>query len=157
MPDSLHNSLHNPTLSTIISGSFRKHLKYIFLLKKELETCGIFVFSPSGSSARNPQDEFIVLDSDPISHPKLLQDSVFAKMRRSTFLIVANVGGYLGAAAILEMGYAIAYGIDIYSLEEIKDPNLKPYCTLLRDILPDVYYSYLESARDLNLVDSKEV
>ena len=143
--------MQNPTLCTVISGSFRKHLKHIMILKKELETCGIFVFSPSGTSAVNPNEEFVVLDSDPVSNPKILQDSVFAKMRRSTFLILANVGGYIGAAAILEMGYAIAYGIDIYALEEVIDPNLKPYCTPLKLAFPDVYYSYLECTRDPNL------
>lgn len=152
MADNLQNASVNPTLCTVISGSFRKHLKHIVFLKKELETCGVFVFSPSGNTAVNPQEEFVVLDSDPITNPKILQDSVFAKIRRSTFLVVANVGGYIGAAAILEMGYAIAYGIDIYTIEEVKDPNLQPYCSPLNTAFPDVYYSYMESIQSLTSI-----
>jgi hypothetical protein len=127
---------NNSDIYTVICGSFRKHLTQIFRLKEELERHHISVLSPAGNAAVNLHEEFIVLDSDPVSHPKLLQDSVFAKIRQSTFIVVANVDGYLGHAAILEMGYATALGITIYTLESIKDPNLTPYCRLLNEIFP---------------------
>lgn len=128
----------NANLFTVISGSYRKHLAHIVKLKVELEARHIAVLSPSGDIALNPDEEFIILDSDPVKHPKLLQDSVFAKMRRSSFLVVANINGYLGAAAIMEMGYAIALGLTIYTVEPIEDPNLIPYCRLLKEIFPDI-------------------
>lgn len=128
----------NPTLSTVISGSYRKHLRQIIMLKEELQSCQVKVLSPVGNAAVNPGEEFIVLDSDPISHPKLLQDSVFAKIRRSTFLVVANFDGYLGRAAVLEIGYAIANGLTVYSLEPIDDPNLSPYCRNLDEVFPNI-------------------
>ena len=137
----LHSN--TPDVQTVISGSFRKHLQQIFLLRRELEQHNIAVLSPIGSGAINPQDEFVVLDTDPISHPKVLQDSVFAKIRRSTFLVVANVDGYLGRAAVLEMGYAIAHGITIYTLELVEDPNLLPYCQPLQSIFPAINYGNL--------------
>lgn len=126
----------NPTLSTVISGSYRKHLRQIILLKNELQNCQVKVLSPVGNAAINPGEEFIILDSDPITHPKLLQDSVFAKIRRSTFLVVANFDGYLGRAAVLEIGFAIAKGLTVYSLEPIDDPNLSPYCRPLEEVFP---------------------
>lgn len=129
---------NEPAIQTVISGSFRKHLSQIVALKSELEKKGIGVLSPQGNDSINPEDEFIILDSDPIENPELLQSSIFAKMRRSTFLVVANFGGYLGNAAILEIGYAIAIGIQIFSLEPIQDPNIAPYCRLLEEIFPSV-------------------
>lgn len=128
----------NGTLFTVIIGSFRKHLVQIMRLKRLLSTQQVIVLSPQGQTALNPDDEFIVLDSDPVIHPKLLQDSVFAKIRRSTFLVVANVDGYLGRATILEMGYAIALGITIYILEPVDDPNLMPYCRPIIEVFPDI-------------------
>ncbi len=138
------SSKYENSLSTVISGSFRKHLPQISLLKKELEQCCVSVLSPTGDLAINPDEEFIILNSDPVSHPKLLQDSVFAKIRQSTFLTVANVGGYLGKAAVLEIGYAIAIGISIYTLESVEDPNLRPYCRPLQEIFPNLDYNLLE-------------
>lgn len=125
-------------LQTVISGSYRKHLNQIVKLKQALEKHHVAVLSPSGDLAINPDEEFIILDSDPVSHPKLLQDSIFAKIRRSTFLIVANVGGYLGRAAVLEIGYALAIGLTVYTTEPVTDPNIAPYCRSLNEIFPDI-------------------
>jgi hypothetical protein len=147
-----HTSNHcyqcSAALFTVISGSYRKHLRQIVRLKQILEHLHVVVLSPSGDVAVNPDDEFIILDSDPVSHPKLLQDSVFAKIRRSTFLTVANVRGYLGCAAVLEIGYAIGLGISIYTLEPIEDPNLAPYCTSLKDVFPEISLSHVEETNE---------
>ena len=143
----------NAALYTVISGSFRKHLRQIVQLKEALKKYQVVVLSPSGNAAINPDEEFIVLDSDPVTHPKLLQDSVFAKIRRSTFLVVANVNGYLGRAAVLEIGYAIALGITIYVLEEVDDPNLKPYCRLLEEAFPDLKGFFLSADSDVKAIE----
>ena len=76
---------NNTTLTTVIVGSFRKHLMQIFKIKHELEKRRILVLSPTGDTVINSEDDFIVFQSDPITDPKLLQDSVFAKIRYSTF------------------------------------------------------------------------
>lgn len=128
-------------LFTVISGSYRKHLQQIIELKQALQHQHVAVLSPSGEAAVNPDEEFIILDSDPVTNPKLLQDSVFTKIRRSTFLTVANIDGYLGRAAVLEIGYAICLGISIYTLEPVEDPNISPYCRPLSEIFPNISIS----------------
>jgi hypothetical protein len=142
--------VNDDTLCTVISGSFRKHLHKIIQLKKELEKNHVAVLSPAGNIAVNPEEEFIVLDSDPVTHPKLLQDSVFAKIRRSTFLVVANFDGYLGRAAVLEIGYALAIGITVYVIEPVEDPNLKPYCHLLSEVFPNVKHCKEEQKNNVS-------
>ena len=126
------------SIETVISGSFRKHLRQIVQLKYLLEENGVKVLSPEGHFATNPEEEFIYLDSDLVQNPELLQSSVFAKIRRSTFLVVANIEGYLGNAAILEIGYAIAIGIKVYCVESVDDPNIASYCTLITEVLPNI-------------------
>ena len=125
-------------VSTVISGSYRRHLNEMFTLKDYLETKGITVLSPVGSQAVNPGEEFVILDADPLGDERLLQDSIFAKLRRSTFLTVLNKGGYLGNAAILEMGHAIALGLKILTIDEVTDPNLKPYTQEITEIFSDI-------------------
>lgn len=126
------------SLRTVISGSYRKHLSDLMRLKSLLEKRGIIVLSPVGTSSINPGEEFVLLDADPISDHRLLQDSIFAKIRTSSFLVVANIDGYLGNAALMEMGYAIALGIQILTLYPIQDPNLVPYCRLITDLFPEL-------------------
>ena len=122
-------------IATVISGSYRRHLSGMYALKRILERKGIHVLSPVGEGAINPGEEFVLLDADPIHDHRTLQDSVFAKIRRSSFLVGFNKGGYLGRAALIEFGYAISQGISILTLEPVEDPNILPYTRLLADVI----------------------
>jgi hypothetical protein len=122
-------------IATVISGSYRRHLGDMYALKRLLERKGIHVLSPVGDGAINPGEEFVLLDADPIHDHRTLQDSVFAKIRRSSFLVGFNREGYLGKAALLEFGYAISVGIPVLTLEPVEDPNIRPYTRLLADVI----------------------
>lgn len=124
-------------ISTVISGSYRKHLTQMFNLKSFLEDKGITVLSPVGSHAVNPGEEFVILDADPLHDERILQDSVFAKIRKSSFLVVLNKDNYIGKAALLEIGYAIAQGLQVLTIEPVDDPNIKPYTRNIKDIFKD--------------------
>jgi hypothetical protein len=125
-------------IATVISGSYRRHLQQMYVLKRFLEAKGITVLSPVGLDAINPGQEFVLLDADPIHDHRTLQDSVFAKIRRSSFLVSFNRDGYVGKASLLEYGYAIAVGIPILTLEPAEDPNILPYTRLLADVIGSV-------------------
>jgi hypothetical protein len=125
-------------IATVISGSYRRHLQQMYVLKRFLEAKGITVLSPVGLDAINPGQEFVLLDADPIHDHRTLQDSVFAKIRRSSFLVSFNRDGYVGKASLLEYGYAIAVGIPILTLEPADDPNILPYTRLLADVIGSV-------------------
>lgn len=124
--------------STVIIGSFRKHLSEIISIKNLLELSNIKVLSPVEDKITNPEEEFIFFESDLILDPKFLQDAVFSKIKQSTFVVVANVNGYLGRATTMEIGYAIAEGIPIYTLEPMEDVHISPYSRLLIDIFPAI-------------------
>ncbi|WP_349369821.1 hypothetical protein [Salinarimonas sp.] len=121
-------------LVTVISGSFRKHLSQLYILRDELEARRVDVLSPIGSAAINEGEEFIILDNDPIEDHRTLQDAVFAKIRRSSFLTVCNIDGYIGKAATLEIGYAIAHGLQVLTWEPADDPNIAAYSRTLEQV-----------------------
>jgi nucleoside 2-deoxyribosyltransferase len=125
-------------LRTVISGSYGKHFEKMLEVKRFLQKRDIVVQAPvSDGIVDGTQDTFILLDEDPVEDPRTLQDSVFAKIRNSTFIVVTNVDGYIGKAAVLEMGYAVALGIQILTLEPVEDPNLGVYTRLLSDVFPE--------------------
>lgn len=124
------------SLSTVISGSYRRHLNQLYELKQRIEKVDILVLSPVGSFAINPNEEFVFLDEDPVHDKRLLQDSIFAKIRNSSFLTLANFDGYIGKAAVMEVGYALAFGLQILSVELVEDPNIRPYTRLLDEVFP---------------------
>jgi len=137
-------SLH---LKTVISGSYRKHLKELISLRNLLERANIEVLSPVSAVALNPNDEFILLDTDPTHNHHILQDSIFAKILASSFLVLAKVGGYIGNAALMEVGYSIAYNLQIFTLEPVTDPNIAPYCKPISIIPPEITGTYEEEKR----------
>ena len=106
----------------------------MYSIKDNLSKHGIDVLAPVSESVLNPGEEFVILDMDPVEDHRILQDSIFAKMRQSSFLVVANKEGYIGKAALIEIGYAIALGLQILTLEPVEDPNIKPYCRLLTEV-----------------------
>lgn len=136
--EKVYNSIEANNICTVISGSYRRHLTGMYSLKEVLESKGVTVLSPIGSHAVNPGEEFVLLDADPVNDRRTLQDSVFAKIRRSTFLTSFNEDGYLGAAALVEFGFAISLGLQILSLRPIEDPNIAPYSRLLSDVFGDI-------------------
>ncbi len=123
-------------VSTVISGSYRKHFKEMLEVKQYLLRERIKVLAPVSAGVVNPGEEFVLLDDDPIHDPRILQDSILAKIRESSFLVLANVDGYIGKAATFEMGYAVSQGIQILTLESVEDPNLAGYCRPFSDVFP---------------------
>jgi nucleoside 2-deoxyribosyltransferase len=124
-------------VNTIISGSYSKHFKQIIELKKFLLNEKIAVLAPASDEIMNTGDGFMILDEDPIRDPRTIQDSINTKIRHSSFIVVANIGGYIGKAAVFEMGYAAAQGIQILTVEQVDDPNLAGYCRLFTDVFPN--------------------
>lgn len=124
-------------LKLVISGSYRKHLSELYALKSFLTAKGFEVLSPSGEKALNPGEEFVILNSDPLEDPRILQDSIFAKMRQASFQVVLNKDGYLGKASILEIGYAISLGLQVLTIERVEDPNIAAYTRCFDEVFPD--------------------
>jgi len=114
----------------------------MLILKECLQEARIRVLAPVSSEQLNAGEEFIILNADPVSDPRTLQDSIFAMIRTTTFLVVANVGGYLGNAAVLEIGYALAQGNQILTVEPVADPNLGAYTRELGSVFPEIVRSY---------------
>jgi hypothetical protein len=129
-------------LKAVIAGSYRKHFATILKIQSFLESRRIEVLAPVSRGVVNPGDEFILLDQDPVPDPRILQDSILAKIRVSSFLVLANVDGYIGKAAVFEMGYAVSQGIQILTVEPVEDPNLAGYCRRMEDVFPEfrAYY-----------------
>ncbi len=93
-----------------ISGSFRKHLDYILDIKNRLEAFGTEVLSPRFVNPKNPGDKFVVFAGEEGKTPLELERHHLDSISKSDALIVCDPGGYVGASALIEIGYANALG-----------------------------------------------
>lgn len=140
-------------LFTIICGSYRKHFAEIVALKRALIAENVAVTAPVSDVVVNVGDEFALLDEDPIDDPRALQDSIFAMIRRSSFLVLANVDEYVGTAAAMEIGYAIAQGLQVLTLEPMEDPNIAGYTRVLREVFPQIDERFGDELRLIRATD----
>ncbi len=93
-----------------ISGSFRKHLDHILKIRKQFIKSGVEVLSPKFTEPKNPGEEFVVFGGEEGMSPLSLERYHLDSIEKSDALIVCDPGGYVGASALIEIGYANSLG-----------------------------------------------
>lgn len=101
-----------------ISGSFRKHLEYILKVRKQLVEQGTEVLSPRFTEPKNPGEEFVVFSGEEDMSPLELERHHLHSIEQCDALIVCDPEGYVGASALIEIGYAHALGKRIIFVEK---------------------------------------
>jgi len=93
-----------------ISGSFRKHLTHISKLRRHLVSQNIKVLSPRFIEPKNPNHEFVIFEGEENMTPLELERHHLRAILDSDALIVCNPEGYVGASAMLEIGFSHSHG-----------------------------------------------
>lgn len=101
-----------------LSGSFRKHLDYILKVRKVLVDNGVEVLSPRFTEPKNPGEEFVVFSGEEGMAPLELERHHLHSIEQCDALIVCDPEGYVGASALIEIGYAQALGKRIIFAEK---------------------------------------
>ena len=101
-----------------ISGSFRKHLDYILDIKGTLENQGTKVLSPRFTEPKNPGEKFVVFTGEEGLSPLELERHHLSSISKSDALIVCDPEGYVGASALIEIGFANAIGKKVVFVEK---------------------------------------
>jgi hypothetical protein len=145
-------------ITVTVSGSFHRHLKAIKEAVKLFNDRNIRVLSPADPTAVDRVGEFIFVASDRHRSIKLVQDRHLAAISQSTFLWLVSPDGYVGHSAALEVGFAIAFGIPIFSDVVPPDLTLAKYVIKAAKIddAIDIIRLYSEISKhenDLLLVD----
>lgn len=102
----------------VISGSFRKHLEYILKVRKQLVENGTEVLSPRFTEPKNPGEEFVVFSGEEGLSPLELERHHLHSIEQCDALIVCDPEGYVGASALIEIGYAQALDKRIIFVEK---------------------------------------
>ena len=101
-----------------ISGSFRKHLNYIVKLRNNFVENNIEVLSPRFTDPKNPGEEFVIFQGEEGLAPLELERHHLDSIDQSDALIVCCPAGYVGASALIEIGYANKLGKRIIFTEK---------------------------------------
>lgn len=94
---------------------------------EELASQSIRVLSPADPRIVAAQGEFLFVASDPVRSVRLVQDRHLESIRASSFLWLVCPDGYVGQSASMEIGFAAAIGMPIYSTHAPSDLTLRQY------------------------------
>jgi hypothetical protein len=118
-------------LAVTVSGSFHRHMHEIGAAVEELAALSIRVLSPSDPRIVAAQGEFLFVASDPVRSVRLVQDRHLEAIRASSFLWLVCPDGYVGQSASMEIGFAAAIGMPIYSTHAPSDLTLRQYVKIV--------------------------
>jgi hypothetical protein len=118
-------------LAVTVSGSFHRHMHEIGSAVEELAALSIRVLSPADPRIVAAQGEFLFVASDPVRSVRLVQDRHLEAIRASNFVWLVCPDGYVGQSASMEIGFAAAIGMPIYSLHAPSDLTLRQYVKIV--------------------------
>jgi hypothetical protein len=128
-PTDLQVGEHN--LRAAVSGSFHRHMELITAAVGELASRSIRVLSPADPRVVAAQGEFLFVASDRVRSVRLVQDRHLESIRGADFLWLVCPDGYVGQSASMEIGFAAAAGVPIYSTRAPSDLTLREYIILV--------------------------
>jgi hypothetical protein len=114
-------------IKVTVSGSFRRHLHAISSAVQELTDLHVSVLSPSDPRVVGATGEFLFVASDRIRSVRLVQDRHMESIRASDFLWLVAPDGYVGQSASMEIGFAVANSVPIFSRTYPTDLTLRQY------------------------------
>jgi hypothetical protein len=131
-----------------VSGSFTRHLTEIQHAVAELKARGVKVLSPEQPTIVGAVDGFLFVASDRHRSVRLVQDRHLASIADSDFLWLENPDGYVGQSAALELGFAVASGIPVYSSTLPEDLTMRQYVTQVSGLPSAVLMAERDATRD---------
>lgn len=114
-----------------ISGSFQKALNQIKNDIISFQELGCNVLSPRMFLNSRNEEGFVVLDSDGNRRPAAIHGRHLVSIKQSVLLWVRLVDGYVGLSTALEIGYAKAVGVPVFSSEPALDNGLNRFLTVV--------------------------
>src|SRR5258706_1571275 len=121
-------------IKATVSGSFTRHIEQVQRAVKELASLNVRVLSPEQPTIVDALDGFVFVASDRHRSVRLVQDRHLASIMNSDFLWLENADGYVGPSAALELGFALALGIPVFSTAIPADMTMKQYVTKVPSI-----------------------
>ena len=99
----------------VLSGSFRKDLTGLAREFEELRDLGFRILSPTNVTVVSEREGFVFMEGEETSAPETIELRHLSAIQRSAFVWLHAPEGYVGPSAALEVGFARASGIPVYS------------------------------------------
>jgi nucleoside 2-deoxyribosyltransferase len=123
-------------ISCSMSGSFTRGFGIFQQDFQLLNSIGFRVHSPKHLNRPFTKQDFVYLEGQDHLHPKAIETEHLSEIRLSDFLWLVCVDGYVGPSATLELGYAVAFDIPIFSSGTPDDPMIANF--VIKKTIPEL-------------------
>jgi NTP pyrophosphatase (non-canonical NTP hydrolase) len=120
-------SIKAPSTEVVISGTYRKDHEGLRRAYEELQGLGCKVLSPTSVDIVREVDGFVFMQGEEHSLPENLELRHLNAIQEAQFVWLHAPEGYVGVSAALEVGFARAIGIPVYSRTHVSDPILATF------------------------------
>jgi hypothetical protein len=114
-------------LTATVSGSFHRFMSEIERAVQTLAQMGVKVLSPADPRVVDAIDEFLFVASDRVRSIRMVQDRHLESITAADFLWLVCPDGYVGQSASMEIGFAVAARVPVYSTHLPTDLTLRQY------------------------------
>jgi hypothetical protein len=114
-----------------VSGSFRRAMGAVQDVVEEFVELGALVLSPADPRIVDQFGDFVFVASDHVRRIRTVQGRHLSAVGASDFLWLVAPDGYIGQSAAMEIGYAAAREIPVYSDEVPADLTLRQWVTVV--------------------------
>jgi hypothetical protein len=114
-------------LTGTVSGSFHRFMSEIERAVYTLAQMGVKVVSPADPRVVDSAGEFLFVASDRVRSIRMVQDRHLEAIAASDFVWLVSPDGYVGQSASMEIGFAVANNVPIFSTALPTDLTLRHY------------------------------
>ncbi len=126
-------ALQEPPKVTV-SGSFRKNMLGVQRAVYDLTDAGAVVLSPADPRVVDRFGDFLFVASDMNRSIRFTQNRHLAAIEQSVFVWLEIDDGYVGQSAAMELGFACALGVPVYSSGVPEDLTLRQYVRIVPSV-----------------------
>jgi nucleoside 2-deoxyribosyltransferase len=124
-----------------VSGSFRRHMDAVQAAVHSLTDSGVEVLSPADPTVVDAFGDFLFVASDRLRTVRVVQSRHLAAIEASDFLWLVAPDGYVGPSAAMELGFAVAKEVPVFSVTPPQDLTMRQFVRVvpsMRDALATV-------------------
>ena len=105
----------------VISGSFRKDIEGLKRAYEQFSDLGCRILSPVNILPSREESGFVYMKGEETENPENIELRHLQAMQRSKFVWLHAPDGYVGPSGALEIGFARANGIPVFSSNKVQD------------------------------------
>lgn len=117
--------------SVVLCGTYRKDPKGLLRTFDQLKDSGFAILSPTNVHIESEKQGFVYMQGESTQSPDQLEGRHLDAIQRADFVWFFAPDGYVGPTGALEVGFARANGIPVYTDTSLEDKTIEGFVELV--------------------------